>query len=143
MNKNKNLAKFLRYFFPGLTLILLFILLKGFLGSDTEKIDNLQQIKQPNSYTFFINAENITIDVVNNALFSSTMSRITISIVNYSSGSVNVRVIDPQSISRFNYFGSDDENLFTETLNGYVPQSVGIKTINFSGKLKIQLTKTF
>lgn len=100
-------------------------------------------ISEPNSYTFFINAENITIDVINNALFSSTMSRITISIVNYSSGSVNVRVIDPQSISRFNYFGSNDESLFTEALNGYVPQYVGIKTINFSGKLKVQLTKTF
>ncbi len=100
-------------------------------------------ISEPNSYTFFINAENITIDVVNNASFSSTMSRITISIVDYSSGSVNVRVIDPQSISRFNYFGSDDESLFTEALNGYVPQSVGIKTFGFSGKLKVQLTKTF
>jgi len=100
-------------------------------------------ISEPNSYTFFINAENITIDVVNNALFSSTMSRITISIVNYSSGSVNVRVIDPQSISRFNYFGNDDESLFTESLNGYIPEAVGIKTFNFSGKLKVQLTKTF
>jgi hypothetical protein len=98
-------------------------------------------ISEPNSYTFFINAENITIDVVNNSLFSSTTSRITISIVNYSSGSVSVQVIDPQSISRFNYFGNDDESSYTEALNGFVPQSVGIKTVGFSGKLKVQLTK--
>ena len=127
-------------------LLLLFVSCRENIITPDNFSDNINEpilISEPNSYTFFINAENITIDVVNNALFSSTMSRITISIVNYSSGSVNVRVIDPQSISRFNYFGSDDENLFTETLNGYVPQSVGIKTINFSGKLKIQLTKTF
>ena len=52
MNKNKNLAKFLRYFYPGVTLILLFILLKGLSGSDPEKIDNLQQIKQPKKNVF-------------------------------------------------------------------------------------------
>jgi len=52
MNKNKNLAKFFRYFYPGITLILLFILLKGLSGSDPEKIDNLQQIKQPKKNVF-------------------------------------------------------------------------------------------
>ncbi len=52
MSKNKNLAKVLKYFYPGITLILLFILLKGLSGSDPEKIDNLQQIKQPKKNVF-------------------------------------------------------------------------------------------
>ena len=52
MSKNKNLAKVLKYFYPGIILILLFILLKGLSGSDPEKIDNLQQIKQPKKNVF-------------------------------------------------------------------------------------------
>ncbi len=137
----------INYFFLFITILfLLFVSCRENIITPDNFAGNINEpilISDPNSYTFFINAENITIDVVNNALFSSTMSRITISIVNYSSGSVNVRVIDPQSVSRFNYFGSDDESLFTEELNGFVPQSVGIKTIGFSGKLKVELTKTF
>lgn len=137
----------INYFFLFITILfLLFVSCRENIITPDNFAGNINEpilISDPNSYTFFINAENITIDVVNNALFSSTMSRITISIVNYSSGSVNVRVIDPQSVSRFNYFGSDDESLFAEELNGFVPQSVGIKTIGFSGKLKVELTKTF
>ena len=141
------MIKKINYFCLLITiLLLLFVSCRENIIAPDNFASNINEpilISEPNSYTFFINAENITIDVVNDALFSSTMSRITISIVNYSSGSVNVRVIDPQSISRFNYFGSNDESLFTEALNGYVPQSVRIKTFGFSGKLKVQLTKTF
>ncbi|MEJ2196666.1 MAG: hypothetical protein P8X73_17675, partial [Ignavibacteriaceae bacterium] len=64
-------------------------------------------------------------------------------IVDYSSGYVSVRVIDRQTNNRFSYFGNDDENFFTESLNGYVPASVGIKAVDFSGKLKIELHRTF
>jgi len=52
MNKNKNLVKVLRYFYPGVTLIFLFFLLKGMSGSDTEKNGTLQQIKQPKKNVF-------------------------------------------------------------------------------------------
>ena len=51
--------------------------------------------------------------------------------------------IDNQSNSRFSYFGNDDEDFFTQSLNGYVPASVGIKAVDFSGKLKIELNRTF
>ncbi len=137
----------INYFCQLLTiLLLLFVSCRENIITPDNFANNINEpilISEPNSYTFFINAENITIDVVNNTSFSSTTSRITISIVNYSSGSVSVRVIDRQSISRFNYFGNDEESLFTEALSGYIPQSVGIRTFNFSGKLKVRLTKTF
>jgi hypothetical protein len=100
-------------------------------------------INESNSYSFVINAQNISIDVVNSTHFSASSSRVSITIVDYSSGYVSVRIIDKQTNSRFSYFGNDDENFFTESLNGYVPASVGIKAVDFSGKLKIQLYKTF
>ena len=100
-------------------------------------------INESNSYSFIINAENISIDVVNNTNFSANTSRVSITIFDYSSGYVSVRIIDKQSNNRFSYFGNDDQDFFTESLNGYVPASVGIKAVDFSGKLKIELNRTF
>ena len=100
-------------------------------------------INETNSYSFVINAQNISIDVVNNTNFNANTSRVSITIVDYSSGYVSVRIIDKQTNSRFTYFGNDEEDFFTESINGYVPASVGIRTVDFSGKLKIELNKTF
>ena len=72
-----------------------------------------------------------------------THQEISITIVDYSSGYVSLRIIDKQTNSRFTYFGNDEEDFFTESLNGYVPASVGIKAVDFSGKLKIDLNRTF
>jgi len=100
-------------------------------------------VNESNSYSFIINAQNISIDVVNNTNFSANTSRVSITIVDYSSGYVSVRIIDKQSNNRFSYFGNDDQDFFTESLNGYVPASVRIKSVDFSGKLKIELNRTF
>ena len=100
-------------------------------------------INESNSFSFVLNAQNISIDVVNNTRFSANTSRVSITIVDYSSGYVSVRIIDRQTNNRFSYFGNDDENFFTESLTGYVPASVGIKAVDFSGKLKIELHRTF
>lgn len=100
-------------------------------------------INESNSFSFVINAQNISIDVVNNTHFSASSSRVSITIVDYSSGYVSVGIIDKQTINRFNYFGNEDERLFTEALHGYVPGSVRIRAVDFSGKLKIELNKTF
>jgi hypothetical protein len=100
-------------------------------------------INESNSFSFVINAQNISIDVVNNTNFSANTSRISITIVDYTSGYISIRIIDEQSNSRFSYFGNDDEEYFSEPLNGYVPRSVGIKAVEFSGKLKFDLNRTF
>jgi hypothetical protein len=101
------------------------------------------QINEQNSYTFLLNAVNLTIDVSDNARFSSFTSRITISILDHTSGYIKVSVIDRESISRFNYTGDSEERLFSEALIGYIPGTIGISASNFTGKLRIQLTRTF
>jgi len=100
-------------------------------------------INEINSYTFVINAKNISIDVTNDTNFNSFASKISITIIDYSSGSVEVRVIDKQLNDRFSYFGNDDEFFFNELLRGYIPEAIGIKAVDFSGKLRIQLNKSF
>ena len=132
------------YFF--VTVILLFISCREDIIAPDNFATNVNEpilINESNSYSFVINAQNISIDVVNNTNFSANTSRVSITIVDYSSGYVSVKIIDKQTNNRFTYFGNDEEDFFTESLNGYVPASVGIRTVDFSGKLKIELNRTF
>jgi hypothetical protein len=110
-----------------------------FVGTINEPV----QINQRNSYTFIIHAQNISVNVTNNTFLASFTSRISISIADYTSGYVNIRVIDREDNSRFTYFGNEDENFFTESLIGYVPSRIALRAVDFSGKLKIEVTKTF
>ena len=132
------------YFF--VTVILLFISCREDIIAPDNFATNVNEpilVNESNTYSFVINAQNISIDVVNNTNFNAHTSRVSITIVDYTSGSVRIRIIDEQSNSRFSYYGNDDEDFFSESLNGYVPASVGIRTVDFSGKLKIELNKTF
>lgn len=101
------------------------------------------QINEPNSYIFIIHAQNISVNVTNNTFISSLTSRISVSIADYSSGYVSISVTGRDNNSRFTYLSNGDESLFTEALAGYIPAHVGIRAVDFSGKLKIELTKTF
>jgi hypothetical protein len=140
------MKRILIYIYFVITILLLFLSCR----EDILPPDNLAtNVNEPilqnesNSYSFVINAQNISIDVVNNTNFSANTSRISITIIDYSSGYVRVKIVDKQTNNRFSYFGNDDEDYFTESLNGYVPGSVGIKAVDFSGKLKIELNRTF
>jgi len=101
------------------------------------------QINEQNRYTFLLNAVNLSIDVMNNARFSSFTSRISISIIDHSSGYINISVSDKESVNRFTYVGDKEESLFTEALVGYIPGKIRINASNFTGKLRIQLNRTF
>ncbi|UCH65736.1 MAG: hypothetical protein JSW63_00965 [Ignavibacterium sp.] len=109
-----------------------------FVGTVNEPV----QINRLNSYTFIIHAQNMSVNVINNTYIASFTSRISITIVDHSSGYVSINVIDREENSRFSYFGNEDENLFTESIIGYVPSRIGIRAVDFSGKLKIVVTKT-
>jgi hypothetical protein len=134
------------YIYFVVTTILLFISCREDIIGPNNFATNVNEpilVNESNSYSFVINAQNISINVVNNTNFNVNTSRISITIVDYSSGYVSVRIIDEQSNNRFSYFGNDDEDFFTQSLNGYVPASVGIKAVDFSGKLRIELNRTF
>ncbi len=140
------MKRILIYIYFVITILLLFLSCR----EDILPPDNLAtNVNEPilqnesNSYSFVINAQNISIEVVNNTNFSSNTSRISITIIDYSSGYVRVKIVDKQTNNRFSYFGNDEEDYFTESLNGYVPGSVGITAVDFSGKLKIELNRTF
>jgi len=133
-----------------LLILLVFILLTNacrediiepdtFVGAVNEPVE----INERNSYKFAIHAQNISVNVTNNTYISSLSSRISISIADYSSGYVSISIIDTENNSRFSHFGNGDESLFTETLGGYIPAYIGIRAVDFSGKLKVDLINTF
>ena len=96
-----------------------------------------------NSYTFLIDAKEVNVDYSKRPDFTSFTTRIIITINDYSSGSIRIRIKDNQSNDRFSYSGSKDEELYTELLEGFIPDLVEIKTTDFSGKLKIQLNAAY
>ena len=100
------------------------------------------QINERNSYTFIIHAQNMSVNVINNTYVTSFTSKISISIVDHSSGFVSISVIDGDDNSRFSYFGDEEERLFSKSLIGYIPARIRISTTNFSGKLKVEVRKT-
>ncbi|MGD8306867.1 MAG: hypothetical protein PVF17_09450 [Ignavibacteria bacterium] len=100
------------------------------------------QSKVWNSYTFLLNAQELSVEVSNNPQISSFTTRISITILDHSSGYIRINVFDANSDSQFEYFGNGDENLFSEALNGFIPRQIGFKTYNFTGKVKVQLSRT-
>ena len=101
------------------------------------------QKNELDSYSFMLNARSISINIASSIHFSSSTSRISISIKDYSSGSVVVSIADHQMSNRFNYLGSDDERFYTESLDGFVPVSISISSVNFSGIFQVELHSTF
>ena len=96
-----------------------------------------------NSYTFLIDAKKISVNYKKQADFSSFYTQISISITDYSSGTVRFKIKDNQSVNRFSYFGNTNEYNYKESLSGFVPYLIEIEADDFSGKLKIQLNTAY
>jgi hypothetical protein len=101
------------------------------------------QLNSRNSYTLIINASNLSINISALASFNTTLARISVTLVDYESGYVNVIVKDLNDIERFRYFVNDDVNLYTEVIDGYLPNSIDIRLEDLSGKLKVQLSRAY
>ncbi len=96
-----------------------------------------------NSYTFIINAKDLSTVVSAFPKFNSTLTRISITLIDYESGYVNVVLKDFAQVERFRYYVDEDVNLYTEVIDGYLPNTIDIKLQELSGKLKVQLSRAF
>lgn len=163
MSKNKNLAKVLKYFYPGIILILLFILLKGLSGSDPEKIDNLQQIKQPkknvfgfiddslNHYSGIVNKNETLSDILDPYHLDNTdvseISQISKNIFNVRrirAGKKYHLYIDDDSSNTIKYFvyEKDPINFITYNFCDSIVISAGKKEITIVKKTKSAVIKS-
>ena len=110
----------------------------NFVGNINEPV----QLIERNSYTLFLNAKNLTMNLTVPAYFSSSRIRFNITLIDYESGYANVSAQDLNKIERFRYFIAEDVSYHTELLDGYIPTSITIRTENFTGKIKIEFRRT-
>jgi hypothetical protein len=52
-------------------------------------------------------------------------------------------VRDFNDVERFRYFVNNEVNLYTEVINGYLPNTINIQLQELTGKLKVQLSQAF
>lgn len=99
------------------------------------------QLTERNSYSFLLNAKNLTMSLSVPIYFSSARTRFNVRLIDYESGYINVSVQDLSNIERFRYYMAEEVSYHTELLDGYVPTTININTDNFSGKIKIEFRK--
>jgi hypothetical protein len=96
-----------------------------------------------NSYTFILNAENISQNVIDYPHISYSNSHIFISVLDYNSGSVEVIVLTKAKVILYRNKLVEDSKGVYSTLEGIKPEIIEIHFSNFTGKLKLQLTGVF
>lgn len=111
-------------------------------GNFVGKVNEPVQLRESSSYTFLLNAENLTMNISAPLYFSSSRTRFNVKLAGYESGYTSVEVQDFNMVERFSYFVAKDVSYHSELLDGYVPATINIRTNNFTGKIQIEFRKT-
>lgn len=111
-------------------------------GNFVGKINEPVQLRENISYTFLLNAQDLTMNLSVPLYFSSSRTRFNIRLVGYETGYTSIAVQDYNMVERFSYFVAEDVSYHTEVLDGYVPSTINIMTDNFTGKIQIEFRKT-
>jgi hypothetical protein len=93
-----------------------------------------------NSYTFILNAESISQNVVDYPRISYSNSRIFISVLDHNSGSVEVVILTKTREVLYRAKLVEDNNGSYGVVEGTRPEIIEMYLNNFTGKLKFQLT---
>ena len=97
------------------------------------------QTRTNNSYTFVINANNISKSVSNYLSLYSTNMRLYTSVLDISSGSVQIFLLNSYNYAWYSRtIATEIQDNYVE-LTGNYPNQIQIKMNNFTGKLKVQL----
>lgn len=93
-------------------------------------------------YSFSLNAQNITESVTNNSDLNTFFNQLYISISDYQSGYVDVRVINKGGDLLYqNRLNSNVNGLYTR-INGAVPSRIEIEFNNFTARMKFEISPT-
>lgn len=76
------------------------------------------------------------------AYFNSYRARFNVTLIDYETGYISVAVEDGNNKERFRYFLSENVSYHSDILDGYVLNTIKIRTENFSGKIKVEFRKT-
>jgi hypothetical protein len=107
-----------------------------------ENVNEPVQINERNSYIFLLNAQDFSMNLSVPAYFNSIRTRFNVTLLDYRSGYISIAVEDFEEHERFRYFGAEDVSYYSDLLDGYILKTINIRTVNFSGKIKIEFRKT-
>src|SRR3989304_5987016 len=93
-----------------------------------------------NSYTFILNAENLSQNVIDYPSISYSNSRIFVSVLDHTAGSVEVIILTKSRQVLYRNKFVEDNNGSYGIVEGIKPEIIEIYLNGFTGKLKFQLT---
>jgi hypothetical protein len=107
-----------------------------------ENVNEPVQINERNSYIFLLNARELSMDLSVPAYFNSYRARFNVTLIDYETGYISIAVEDGNNKERFRYFLTENVSYHSDILDGYVLNTIKIRTENFSGKIKVEFRKT-
>ena len=108
-------------------------------GNSAGNVNQPVILKSGLSYTFLINAENISTSFRDFSGLSSTRSHLLLSLDDYSQGNANIFIFDYSNQLLYNQLLKENVKSTTISLAGRTPDIISISFTNFTGKLKIQV----
>ena len=100
-------------------------------------------ISYRNSYSFLINARQITYYVADSTQIDGPAAQLSVSLDNYQAGYVEVYITDLQKNSVYSGRFNSNIKSMTAYLNGHLPERLALNFQNFSGNLRIDINSSF
>ena len=100
------------------------------------------KIKSSESYTFEINAFKITFNETDDTQLKITRADVFISITNYSSGMVSVTIVGDNKLDLYSLSFTGNTNGRFAKITNHVPEKVRLEFKNFSGSLRLKVTRS-
>lgn len=111
--------------------------------NNSGNVNEPYKTSKPNSYTFILNAENISQKIVDYPDITYTSCRIFFSIMDYSSGSFEIVVLTKSREILYQNRLSTGNDGISFMVQGNKPEVIEINFNEFTGKLKFQLNGIF
>ena len=136
--------RYLKYFFFGLVIVsVISFSCREEIISPQNKSGNVNEpykSSNRNSYTFILNADNISQTVIDYPSITYSNSRIFISLADYITGSVEIVIATKAKQVLYRNRLTENNNGSYGVVEGIKPEVIEIYFNDFTGKLKLQLT---
>jgi hypothetical protein len=106
-----------------------------------ESVNSPVQISGNNSYTYLLTGQNFTSTLTIPSEIHGSSARISVTLFNYSRGYANIVIRDSENAERYRYFMAEEISMHSDVTEGYIPKTIEIRTFEFTGNLKITLTR--
>ncbi|PJA97991.1 MAG: hypothetical protein CO128_09535 [Ignavibacteriales bacterium CG_4_9_14_3_um_filter_30_11] len=111
-------------------------------GSSIGNINEPVKSKNPESYSFEINASKITFNETDETQLNITNADIQISVTGYSSGIVSVTIIGDNLLDLYTNTFTNNGSSPPAKITNHIPEKVKVELLNFSGKFKIRIIRS-